>query len=1033
MNRLLIFVITIFSIGNLYAQQPDWENPAVIAVGKEEPRATSLPYPDEHLALADEYSASPWYQSLNGTWKFHWVPKPGIKPEGFYNEDFDVGLWDDIPVPGSWETHGYGITRYINYGYAFPINPPYVDHDDNPVGSYRRTFEIPRGWQGRRVYLHFEAGTAAMYVWVNGQKVGYTQNARTNAEFDITPYIRLGVNSLACEVYKYSDGSYLEDQDMWRMGGINRSVYLYSTDQMRIADFSARPVLDASYRNGTLHTDIEIRNYTSASQQVAVEMKLVDKKGRTVLARTAKVHVDAASQGSISLSGAVANPLKWTAETPNLYTLLLTLKDGTGKTIEVTSHRVGFRRIDIRDGQLYINGQKVYFKGVNLHEFNARTGQVTDRETMLRDIQLMKGLNINAVRTSHYPQPALWYRLCDEYGLYLVDEANIESHGAWYKGIYFSELPEWEAAHLERVRSMFERDKNHPSVIFWSMGNETGNGKTFHMLYNWLKKHDSGRPVMFNPAGNDSNTDIISPMYPRFWEMQRDAKVDLGRPYIMCEYAHAMGNSMGNFREYWELMRTSKNMQGGFIWEWLNHGLPNRDEQGRFYWAYGGDLGEYDKHHRENFCHDGIVSPDREYMPHSLIVKKVYQDILFRARDLRKGIITVVNDFRFKSLDDSYTYRWQLLRNGEPCAEGNFQLQVPPGSERDVSLPLPVTHDEGGTEYFLQVFAYLQKKDSNQLLPVGYEVARDEFAWNDNNYFETWDISGEAPRVDEGEDKITVTTGLLVYTFSRDNGKSLTGLTHNGEPIMKELPTLNFWRAPTDNDWGANMQHKLTLWYAAADNLRYGFNGLTRHDNAISLCYTATSPGMAFEINVTYTINPGGSLTIEPHYKALADDLPEMFRFGMRMILPSGTNNFSWYGRGPQENYVDRCDDAFMGIWHSTVDKQAYPYPRPQETGNKTDVRWLKLTDGGGKGIRISGAQPLSVSALNHRQEDFDPGKTKKQQHWSDVVARKEIVLCVDLFQRGLGGVDSWGTNPLDAYRFKQKNYSYSFTIELLK
>jgi len=1042
MKRTILSLSLALCIPVLAQQAPEWEDPTVFAINKEAPRATSMPYADAQQAIADQPGSSPYFRSLNGLWKFHWVPKAAEVPVGFYKESYDVSSWTEMPVPGNWEFNGFGIPVYVSAGFGFRATPPNVERDDSPVGAYRHTFELPADWDGRRVFLHFEGGTNAMYVWINGQQVGYTENAKSPAEFDITNYVRKGQNLLACQVHKFSDGSYLEDQDMWRLGGINRSVCLYSTAQTRILDFFAHPGLDAAYKHGQLSLDVTLKNYTTTAQQQTIEVALLDKTGKSVFKKGQKVLLSAGETSDVAFSGKIANVLKWTAETPQLYTLLLTLKDANGRAVEVTSHKLGFRAVEIKDGQLFVNGKKIFIKGVNLHEFNTEKGQVVTEAVMMRNIKLMKELNINAVRTSHYPQPPLWYKLCDQYGLYLVDENNLESHGLGYGPDNVSNFPEWQAAHLDRVKRLVERDKNHPSVIIWSLGNEASNGKAFFDLYDWVKARDNSRPVQYEQAyQRDKNTDIICHMYPSWESMLRDAKKDLGRPYIMCEYAHAMGNSMGNFQDYWDLMRSSKNMQGGFIWEWYNHGFKTKDEQGRPYWAYGGDLGSYGKMNSDNFCMDGIISPDQQYVPHTLIVKKVYQNILFEAKDLSKGVLTVVNDYKFTSLSPATTtFTWVLLKNGEKAAEGAFDVTIPADSQKDVVLPLPTIAKQDGVEYYLQVFATTKKADT--FLPAGFEVAKGEFALTSNAYFadKADPVKVDAKRAqaaasatpletEEKDNRVTVKSGTVSYVFSTRDGQTLLEMKQDGRNVFDELPTLNFWRAPNDNEFGENAQTRLRLWDAAGQNVVYSFKGKQAVGGAVSFDYQAKLRGIEAVVNLTYTVRSDGSLAVQADYKALSDDLPEMMRFGMLMTLSGDFADFTWYGRGPGENYVDRHLETFMGVWKGKVSEQAFAYYRPQETGNKTDVRWLTLTNQQGKGVRVDGLQPLSVSATNYKPEDLDPGRTKKQQHWSDINPRWETVLCVDLFQRGVGGLQSWGAKPLDRYRFMDKSYSYGFVI----
>ncbi|MDD3077778.1 MAG: glycoside hydrolase family 2 TIM barrel-domain containing protein [Paludibacter sp.] len=1039
-NVVFLIMASLFSIGTLAQSTTEWENPQVFAVNKESYRTTSLPYPNQNLALEDNKESSPYFLSLDGDWQFYWASKPANAPKDFHQENYDASNWKTIPVPGNWEFNGYGIPIYTNVTYPFPKNPPYVDIEDNPVGSYRQNFSIPENWNNRHVFLHFDGAGTGIYIWINGQFVGYSENAKSPAEFDITKYIRKGTNTLACRVYKYGNGSYLEDQDMWRLGGINRSVYLYSTANTRILDFFAHPDLDNNYKNGLFSTDITLKNYAENSQNISVEIALFSKAKKNVFNKKELITIDANSVFVCKFSGMVSSPLKWTAETPNLYNMLITLKDSKGTVIESTSNKIGFRKIEIHDGQLFINGKKIYFKGVNLHEFNYKTGQVVDKEVMIRNIQLMKELNINAVRTSHYPQQPLWYRLCDEYGIYLVDEANLESHGLGYGQDNISNFPEWHGAHMDRIKALVERDKNHASVIIWSLGNEASNGKAFFDMYDWVKNKDKSRPVQYEQASNKSdpkmserNTDIICPMYPVWDVMKKVSEMTLNRPYIMCEYAHAMGNSMGNFQNYWDLIRKSKNMQGGFIWEWYNHGFPAHDEQGRFYWAYGGDLNGYNKLNDNNFCMDGLITPDQKYMPHCYIVKKVYQNIIFKARDLSKGEITIINDFKFTEITDkNHYFKWALLKNGEKTAEEKFTVNIKSDNKQNVKLNLPRIEQNAGVEYFLQIFAYNNQK--SEIIPIGFEVAKEEFAFTENNYFTTVKNGTTSYlQKEETRNQIIIQAGAISYKFSKGGNNTLINIFKNEKALFKASPYLNFWRAPTDNDFGEKAHERSLIWNAVSHNLQYSLNKIEEKDSVIKIYYQAKSFGVNIDINIIYTIKSDGQLETSVFYKALSDNLPELFRFGTTIILPDSLENFTWYGRGPHENYIDRKADAFIGIWNGKVKEQAFAYYRPQETGNKTDVRWLTLTDNTGTGIRIIGNQPLSVSALPYRIEDMDAGLTKKQQHSSDLIPRKETVLNVDLFQRGLGGITSWRTSPLDEYRFMDREYKYSYTITLLK
>lgn len=1034
-KTILIFLLAFASFTDTFSQNRyDWENPEVFAVNKEQTRATSLPYASEALAVKNDYKTSSYYQLLNGNWKFQWVSKVADVPKGFYEEGFNASAWTTMPVPGNWEFNGFGIPLYVNNGFGFSASPPFINKADSPTGAYRKEFNIPANWNGRKVFIHFEGGTNSMYLYVNGKKVGYTENSKSPAEFDITAYIKAGTNLLACEVHKFSDGSYLEDQDMWRLGGINRSVYLYSTAQTRILDFFAHPDLDANYKNGLFSADIKLQNSTNTTLKRSIELNILDKNGKSVFKQLKEVNLTANAIDSLVVSGVVKTPLQWTAETPNLYNMILTLKDEKNLPVEVTSHQIGFRNIKIKDGQVLINGKRVLFKGVNLHEFNTNTGQVVDSVVMLRNIQLFKELNINAVRTSHYPQPPLWYKLCDQYGIYLVDEANLESHGLGYGANNVSNFPEWKAAHMDRIIRLIERDKNHASVIFWSLGNEASNGKAFFDMYDWAKARDKSRPVQYEQAyQRDRNTDIICHMYPSWESMVRDAAKNLGKPYIMCEYAHAMGNSMGNFQDYWDLIRTSKNMQGGFIWEWYNHGYKTKDEQGRAYWAYGGDLKGFDKPNDGNFCMDGIVTPDQQYMPHTYIVKKVYQNILFEAKQPENGLITVINDFKFTPVTSSeYTFKWKLLKNGDSVANGSFEANIAADSRKDIQLNLPKIAAAANTEYYLQIFAI--RKTATKFLPIGFESAKGEFAFKSNNYFASaidQEIKTTTIEKKENQGKLAFTANGITYEFYKD-GRGLVDIKGSARWLFAKMPKLNFWRAPTDNDFGEQAQYNLQVWHTASISQQVQFKNIEETPNAVTLNYEVKPAGVDAVVAIAYKVNNNGSLTVNAHYKAIGDKLPEMMRFGMNMELGRGYDNFKWYGRGPWENYVDRNQDAFMSVWNGKVEDQAFLHYRPQEAGNKTEVRWLTLTDQNGRGLRITGAQPLSASATNYRTEDWDPGTTKKQQHPSDVNPSGRVILNVDLFQRGVGGLNSWGAAPLSPYRFKEKDYQYSYTITVI-
>ena len=1004
----------------------DWENPLVFQINKEVPNATFLPYADESTAIADDYVKSPYYQNLNGYWKFNWVPSPDDRPLDFFRETFDASNWKEIKVPSNWEIQGYGIPIYHNMVYPHGINAPRIPHNDNPVGSYLRKFDVPASWDGRRIYLHFASGTSAMYVWVNGEKVGYSEVTKSPAEFDITKYAHKGKNSLAVEVYRWSDGSYLEDQDFWRLSGIDNDVYLYSTAQLRIADFFAHPDLDAAYKNGLLSVDVKLKNFkATALENQVVEVTLLDENNIKVVTQSTELEVPANGFANTVITKKITAPKLWTAETPNLYTLLLTLKDEKGTIIEATSCKIGFRKIEIKDGQLLVNGQHILIKGTNIHEFDEYEGQHVGTELMMKDIRTMKQNNLNAVRMSHYPHCVDWYKLCDKYGLYLVDEANLESHGFGYGKSNPAFHEEWFEAHKDREYRLVERDKNHPSVIIWSMGNECSNGPVFQDIYKWIKQRDPSRPIQFEQAGQGNNTDIVCPMYPGIGYMKDYASKSQTRPFIMCEYAHAMGNGSGNFQEYWDIIESSQNMQGGFIWDWVDQGLYNRDENGKGYWAYGGDLRSDTYHNDENFCCNGLVAPDRTPHPGLFEVKKAYQYIKFKVNNLNEGIISVKNMYDFTNLNN-YHFKWELMKNGKKVSEGKFDLDLLPKAEKDVQLNLSALKFDQGNEYFINVYAY--SNIATDIIPAGHEVAREQFAFDQNNYFSPMAAVKGKPTVTTKDNQIKITAGKVTLYFNKERG-TLDGYFVNGKRLIEQGPEINFWRSPTDNDFGNGMQRKSNIWRNAGDNKRVKDVKVEEDGTTVSITVQYLLTDIASDYTLTYTVNADGTLRIYAEYHVGPNELPEMPRFGILFTLPLEFDNFSYYGRGPWENYSDRKFSSFIGGYQLRVSKQVMPYVRPQEFANRTDVRWLTLSNAAGQGIRVDGLQPLSVSALNNRPEDFDPGMTKKQQHPKDVFKRFNVTLAVDLAQRGVGGDNSWGAIPHKPFMLFDKTYKYGFVI----
>jgi beta-galactosidase len=1013
---------------------PDWEDQNVFAVNKEAPHATLFPFATRDAALRNDKSTSPYYQSLNGTWKFNWVRAPADRPVDFYREQYDDSGWSDIPVPGNWEVNGFGVPIYLNQPYPFERNPPYIHHDYNPVGSYRTHFNIPDDWMSREIFIHFGAVKSAMYLWINGVQVGYSQGSKLPAEFNLTDVIRPGENTLALEVYRWSDGSYLEDQDFWRLSGIEREVYLYATPNVHIRDFSVVGGLDESFRDGRLELTANIQNYTSLPlEDIMLNVELLDDSGRSALgdrSLSATVPIRRNEELTVRFEEPVLSPAKWTAETPNLYTILLTLTDGRDRTIEVITARVGFRTVDVTGGRLLVNGAPILIKGVNRHEHDPLTGHYVSEESMRRDIQLMKQFNINAVRTAHYPNDPLWYELCDEYGLYVVDEANIESHGMYYHpDTTLGNNPEWMAAHLDRTIRMVERDKNHPSIIIWSLGNEGGNGVNFYATYEWIKDRDPTRPVQYERALQDWNTDIIVPQYPRFERMIRYAEQYTDRPYIMSEYAHAMGNSVGNFQDYWDVIKRYNILQGGFIWDWVDQGLLKTTESGKTIFAYGGDFGPPDTPSDGNFLLNGVVMPDRRPSPALWEVKKVYQSIDITAADLEEGRITVANNYAFRNIDD-LVLAWAVTADGIPQQSGEMPgLEILPGDSLLVDLPLDAIDPQPGVEYHLDLS--FRTTVPTDLVPVGHEVAFEQFRLP---------AFREAPPTAPGVAhplQLSQTPGITTVTgteftlqFDTRAGR-ITSFVYAGTELILVGPRPNFWRAPTDNDFGGRWQRRLGVWRTAGPDIEILGTTVTRvSDGEIRIATEGLVPAGSSTYRTTYTILGTAEVIIDNHFIPGGGDLPRMPRFGMQITLPGVFSNVEWYGRGPHESYWDRKAGARVGRYRGTVSEQFHPYIRPQENGNKTDVRWMALSNNEGTGLSIAGMPLLSMSALHYLMEDLDPGEEKQPRHSGELTERDLVNVHVDLRQMGVGGINSWGPTALPQYSLDYEEYRYRFRLQ---
>ncbi|MDW7691938.1 glycoside hydrolase family 2 TIM barrel-domain containing protein [Flammeovirgaceae bacterium SG7u.111] len=1027
---IITLILAFYSYVSMAQTANDWENPKLIDEQKESPHLGFMLYANQETAIANDYSKSPFFHTLNGEWKFVYTDKVADRPTDFYKANLDDSKWDKISVPSNWELKGFGIPIYTNVTYPFPKNPPFIG-EKNPVGTYRKTFTVPEGWGDKEVILHFGSISGYAEVYVNGEKAGMTKVAKTPSEFDITEYLKEGENVLAVQVIRWHDGSYLEDQDFWRLSGLERDVFLQAYPKQTVWDMFVKAGLASRYRNGTLDMQIDLKNFSktgNASQTLTVE--IFDADNKKVFSQKKKV---GSTQTEVKVSGTLKNVHKWSGEDPYLYNCVVTLQNGT---TTVTNQKIGFRKVEIKDSQLHVNGMPILVKGVNLHEHHEVLGHVPSKETMLKDIEMMKKFNVNAVRMSHYPHDPMWYQLCDKYGLYLVDEANIETHamgaelqGRFDKSIHPAYLPEWEGAHLDRIARMFEANKNHASVILWSMGNECGNGPVFHKAYKWLKEQDDSRFVQFEQAGEDTDTDIVCPMYPSIRHMKEYAESGKTRPFIMCEYSHAMGNSSGNFQEYWDIIMSSKNMQGGFIWDWVDQGIKTETADGRPFWAYGGDLNGFMWQNDENFCANGVVAPDRSAHPGLYEVKKVYQNILFKEKDLGKGTITLQNLFDFTNLDQ-YDFKWELYKNGELQTSKNFAVAVAPHATKEVALDLPSIEAKEGEEYFLHVYAYT--KNEAPMLPKGHEIAREEFQLGESKYFAAKATEG-ALTVEDSENDISFKAGGITGKFDKRSGR-LVDYRLNGKWMMMQYPEPYFWRAPTDNDFGNHMPERLGIWRAAHSNKQLkSLEVGEKSAEGVAITANFELANIATPYTITYFIQNDGSIKVTATLDMTGRDLPELPRFGMRLLMPGNYDQLAYYGRGPWENYQDRKHSAFVGLYESTVAEQfTESYMRPQENGYKTDTRWFTLTNGQGAGLQITGVQPISFSTLNYLAEDFDPGLTKKQQHPTDVKPRNFVSVHVDLMQRGLGGDNSWGMYPHRQYRLEDKKYTYSYVMKLV-
>ncbi|GAB4573858.1 MAG: beta-galactosidase LacZ [Anaerolineae bacterium] len=1026
----------------------DWENPRVFAINRLPAHSAGIPFPDEssardHVRVHDR-DRSPYFQSLNGRWQFALVSNPLAAPQDFCQPAYPAADWDAITVPGNWTTQGYDKPIYTNVKMPIPPDPPHVPAEDNPTGLYRTRFQVPADWAGRKVILAFDGVESAFYVWVNGQQVGYSQDSRLPAEFNITPFLQPGENTLAVMVIRWSDASYLEDQDHWWMAGIYRDVYLYSVPEVHIGDVFARADLTDDFQRGTLHARVRVTSASgTAPDGWRVSARLYAPDGTPVFDAPVESPVVIRDTEIVraDLEAHVEAPRLWTAETPHLYTLVVALHTPDGETVDFRATRIGFRRIEIRGRELLVNGQPVLFYGVNRHDHHDRTGKTLTLEDMLADIRLMKQFNFNAVRTSHYPNDARWYDLCDEYGLYVIDETNVETHALYDR---LAHEPDWLPAFVERAVRMIERDKNHPAIILWSLGNESGYGPAHDAMAGWIRGYDPSRPIHYEGAiapdwhAGHLASDLVCPMYPSIEQIVAYARDPRGdRPLIMCEYAHSMGNSTGNLKEYWDVIEAHHGLQGGFIWDWIDQGLLKTDENGTPYWGYGGDFG--DTINDVNFCINGLVWPDRTPHPAMWECKKLFQPVRVEAVDLAAGRIRITNRRYFAGLDDLHG-TWEVMADGEVLAQGTLPpLAIAAQSSQEVTLDYGTLALKPGAEAFLTVrFA--------QVEATPWAAAEHEVAWEQ---FALPIAAPEVPtlalenlpelEVDESDVAYTLSNANFRLVFDRQAGR-IASLESHGTSLLASGPVLNLWRAATDND-GFKFDPEaaaqpgqppklLKLWLEAGLNrleTRMSDCTLSRLSPtaaAITVHATHAAPGnpLNFTTTTRYTIFSSGDVAVESrvHVPLQAPPLP---RLGLTMQVPGGFEQFAWFGRGPQESYIDRKAGVAVGLYAGTVDEQYVPYILPQENGNKTDVRWLALRREDGAGLLVS-ADPLMEASAHH----FTAHDLYAAFHTNELPRREEITLNVDRMQCGLGGA-SCGPGTLPEYLIMPGEYTFAVRL----
>lgn len=1030
MNRLFVLVLLLLvECINAYSQDYR-KDPNINEVNRMPMHSSFFAYESEKLAALGEKETSGNFMSLDGSWKFNWVQHAWQRPTDYYKVDLNDNGWDNIPLPGLWELNGYGDPLYVNIHYAwenqFKNNPPTVPEENNHVGTYRKEIEIPSDWKSKEIFVHFGSVTSNLTLYVNGKFVGYSEDSKLEAEFDLTKYLKPGKNLIAFQVFRWCDGSYLEDQDFWRFSGVGRDCYLYASNKTHITDIKVTPDLVNDYTEGKLQINVDVAG------KAEVHLKLTDVQGNTV------VEKQIAGSGKLKTEFTVENPDKWTAETPALYNLFATLQS-SDHVLEVIPVKIGFRKVEIKNGQLCVNGQPVLIKGVNRHEMDPDGGYVISAQRMEQDILMMKKCNINAVRTCHYPDDSYWYELCDKYGIYVVAEANLESHGMGYGEKTLAKNSSFGKAHLERNQRNVLRNYNHPSVIIWSMGNEAGFGPNFEACYKWIKSYDLSRPVQYERAGENEYTDIFCPMYYGYKSCEKYGESDKKKPLIQCEYAHAMGNSEGGFKEYWELIRKYPLYQGGFIWDFVDQSVRWKNGEGKMIYAYGGDFNPYDATDN-NFLDNGLISPDRNPNPHFEEVTYYYQPIWTSPVDLKNGLVEVYNEYFFKDLSN-FVVEWGLLADGKIIQTGTINnLEVGPHQKKQIDLGLKIPPKLNAREIFINV-AYKLKAEERPL-PSGHVMARQQLTVKEWQFDELDLVNKvktnkkiELPEIVGNDINFLIVSGEnFQVDFNRKSG-FLCRFIVDGEFAIEPGSELrpNFWRAPTDNDYGAGLQLKYAVWKDPVYELK-SFGAQMTPEGLAEVKTVYGMPDVGGTLQLTYLINNAGAVKVSQKLTANKDkEVSDMFRFGMKLVMPDAFNHIKYYGRGPGENYIDRKDSEFIGLYAQMVDEQLYKYIRPQESGTKSDIRWWSQLNESGSGLCFKSDDVYSISALNYSVEALDDGEQKDQRHFADIQKNNNVTICIDKIQMGLGCVNSWGALPRDEYMIPFRDNEFNFIINPVK